>query len=263
LFATTRNILIVMLIKIVIEEYINHITPYHFKFSLDPAGFDRQPWYRTNWMAIEFNLLYRWHSLVPSTLYVGDEELPIYATLFNNDVLTRHGLGRLFEDASRQPAGRIGLFNTDHALRDTETQSLSQGRSVHLRSYNEYRADCGYPTVTAFDQISGDPAVQSAVEKRYGSVDRIEFYTGLFAEDVRPNSALPPVIGRLVGVDAFSQVLTNPLLAPRVFREETFSPLGMRLIDDTRCLSDLLHRNLPAGTRRYLVSMTRPDWRRR
>lgn len=42
LFQTTRNILIVLLIKIVIEEYINHITPYHFRFCLEggwlPAG---------------------------------------------------------------------------------------------------------------------------------------------------------------------------------------------------------------------------------
>ena len=30
----------------------------------------------------------------------------------------------------------------------------------------------------------------------------------------------------MVGVDAFSQALTNPLLAPRVFNEQTFSPLG-------------------------------------
>ena len=47
---------------------------------------------------------------------------------------------------------------------------------------------------------------------------------------MRPNSVLPPLIGRLVGVDAFSQALTNPLLAPRVFNAQTFSPLGMEII---------------------------------
>ena len=59
LFATARNILVVLLIKLVIEEYINHITPYHFKFRLDPKGFHSQPWMRPNWTAVEFNLLYR------------------------------------------------------------------------------------------------------------------------------------------------------------------------------------------------------------
>lgn len=38
LFQTARNVLIVVLIKIVIEEYINHITPYRFQFFLDATN---------------------------------------------------------------------------------------------------------------------------------------------------------------------------------------------------------------------------------
>ena len=74
---------------------------------------------------------------------------------------------------------------------------------------------------------------------------------------------LPALIGRMVGVDAFSQALTNPLLAPRVFNEETFSPLGWDLIRTTNKLSDLVQRNTPDTGRRYHVTMTRPDWVRR
>jgi prostaglandin-endoperoxide synthase 2 len=261
LYGTARNILTVLLLRIVIEEYINHITPYHFRAFLDPAAFGTEPWYRPNWMAIEFNLLYRWHSLIPSTLRIDAADLPVQTTLFDNTLLTRRGLGPLFEDASRQPAGRIGLFNTDHALRETELDSIQAGRDVELASYNDYRQLCGFPRVTDFDQISGDPAVQSALEKCYGSVDAIEYYVGLFAEDVRPNSAVPALLGRMVGADAFSQALTNPLLAPRLYHEGTFSPLGMDLIAGTRTLSDVLHRNVPGGE--YLVTLTRTDWRRR
>src|SRR3954466_12648683 len=39
LFQTARNVMIVLLIKLVIEEYINHITPYRFKLQADPAPF--------------------------------------------------------------------------------------------------------------------------------------------------------------------------------------------------------------------------------
>ena len=38
LFQTARNIVIVELLKIILEEYINHITPYHFKFFTDPLA---------------------------------------------------------------------------------------------------------------------------------------------------------------------------------------------------------------------------------
>lgn len=261
LFATARNVVTVLLIKIVIEEYINHITPYHFRFRFEPGAIGRDLWYRTNWMAIEFNLLYRWHSLVPDTLRLDGRDVPIEDTLYDNSVLTERGLGAMFDDSSRQPAGRIGLRNTTAALWETEVQSVVQAREVALASYNDYRQYCGYPRVTRFDQISSDPDVCRLLQEHYGTVDRIEYYPGLFAEDVRPASALPPLIGRMVGIDAFSQVLTNPLLAPLVYGERTLSALGLRIVEGTRSLTDLLHRNVPAG-QRHLVTMTRTDWRR-
>ena len=67
LFETTRNILTVVLMKIVVEEYINHITPVPLPFTLHRRRLRQRAVERPNWMAIEFNLLYRWHSLVPST----------------------------------------------------------------------------------------------------------------------------------------------------------------------------------------------------
>ena len=262
LFQTARNILIVKLINIVIGEYINHIAPYYFKFFLDASAFPNARWYRQNWMAVEFNLLYRWHSLIPSTLRVDGEDLPLGATQFNNEILIKRGLAPLFEDASTQRAGRIGLFNTDPALREAEVQSILLARQVQLATYNDYRALCRFPRVTEFDQISGDPEVQLALRQLYGKVENVELYTGLFAEDLRPNSVLPQLIGRMVAVDAFSQAFTNPLLAPRIFNERTFSPLGMKLILETNTLSGLVHRNVPAGSQRYFVGMTRQGWRR-
>jgi prostaglandin-endoperoxide synthase 2 len=66
----------------------------------------------------------------------------------------------------------------------------------------------------------------------------------------------------MVGVDAFSQALTNPLLSPRVFTEATFSPLGMEIIAGTGRLSDIVHRNVPEAPGEHLVTMTRADWQR-
>jgi prostaglandin-endoperoxide synthase 2 len=259
LFQTARNILTVILIKIVVEEYINHISPYHLKLLADPSGFRNPRWYRQNWMAIEFNLLYRWHSLVPSSFVVGGREVPVADTLFNTDLVVEHGLGSCLEDASRQRAGRVGLLNSPPEVWDAELASVRQSRAVRLRPYNEYRRLARFPRARRFEDVSSDPRVVSGLRDVYGSVDEIEFYPGLFAEDVRPNAVLPPLIGRMVAIDAFSQAFTNPLLSPRVFNPETFSPLGWELIRTTNSLSDLLHRNVPPG-RHYDVTMTRRDW---
>ncbi|MCA1704882.1 MAG: heme peroxidase, partial [Actinobacteria bacterium] len=129
-FETTRNILIRVLIKIVVEEYINHINPNPFQLRLAPAAdFANQPWFRTNWMAIEFNLLYRWHSLVPSTFELDGRQLTIGEMQLDTEALTSTGLGQFMAAASSQPAGRIGLFNTDRDLVDlAEKPSIEQGR---------------------------------------------------------------------------------------------------------------------------------------
>jgi prostaglandin-endoperoxide synthase 2 len=259
LFQTARNILTVILIKIVVEEYINHISPYHLKLLSDPTAFHNPRWYRQNWMAIEFNLLYRWHSLVPSSFSVGGREVAVEDTLFNTDLVVERGLGACFEDASRQRAGRVGLLNSPAAVWDAELASVRQARALRLRPYNEYRRLARFPRARRFEDVSSDPRVVRAVSDVYESVDDVEFYPGLFAEDVRPNAVLPSLVGRLVAIDAFSQAFTNPLLSPRVFNPSTFSPLGWDLIRTTGTLSDMLHRNGPPG-RRYQVTMTRPGW---
>ena len=62
LFQTARNINIVLVLKIVIEDYINHISPVKAPiFVVDTSFPEEQEWYRTNWMSLEFDLLYRWH----------------------------------------------------------------------------------------------------------------------------------------------------------------------------------------------------------
>jgi prostaglandin-endoperoxide synthase 2 len=197
---------------------------------------------------------------VPSSFRIGDRDVAVNDTLFNTDILVERGLGACFEDASRQRAGRVGLFNSPPEVWDAELASVEQARAVNLRSYNEYRRLARFPRARRFEDVSSDPRVQAGLRDVYGEVDRVELYPGLFAEDVRRNAVLPSLIGRLVAIDAFSQAFTNPLLAPRVFTPETFSPLGWELIRTTRTLSDLVHRNIPDPGRRLLVTMTRPDW---
>ncbi|MDP8967556.1 MAG: heme peroxidase, partial [Actinomycetota bacterium] len=241
-FQTARNVVIVLLMKLVIEEYINHIAPYRFRFKLHPGGFSKQPWMRPNWIAAEFNLLYRWHSLVPSTIDVHGEPLALEDTINDPRLLTRHGIGPLFDDASRQRAGEVGLFNTAAFFhRITTLPSVVQSRVVRLPTYNDYRADCKMPRLTSFDQLTSSVRLREELKRLYGTVDRVEFYVGIFAEDPRPNSVLPALLGTMVGLHAFSQLLTNPLLAKGIWEHpDTFAAEGRRIIAQTDSLATLV-----------------------
>ena len=189
-------------------------------------------------MAIEFNLLYRWHGLIPSSCSIGGADEPICDTVFNPAIVVEHGLGAAVRGRvapARRP-GRPAQHRPGAAAGRAGEHPRGAAPSGSRR-YNDYRELAKFPRV---DRLRPDHrrrgACRTALRDLYGDVDRIEFFAGLFAEDARPNSVLPSLIGRMVGVDAFSQALTNPLLAPRVFNEQTFSPLGMEIIGSTRPL---------------------------
>ncbi|WP_327709200.1 hypothetical protein OG912_11010 [Streptomyces sp. NBC_00464] len=257
-FQTTRNTLVVMMIRVMLEEYINHITPYHFRFVLDPVRTDKGVWHRENWATIEFSLVYRWHSLIPSTYAIGGQDVPLAATVANGQLVLDRGLGPLFQDLSLQPAGRSGLFNTDPLLLPIEAKSIAVGRELGLAPYNDYRAYYGFPRVTDWQQISGDPQVCEGLRDTYASVDGVELFVGLFAEEPGPGAIFGRLLERVISVDAFSEALNNPLLAPRLFSPSTFSAEGMRIIRETRGFSQLVHRNLPEDDGRYVVSLAAP-----
>ena len=259
-FQTARNINIVQLIKVVVEQYINHISPFWFKLLGDPTPCYTAAWNRQNWIPVEFNLLYRWHSLVPETATWKGNRVPMANARFGNGPLLTDGLGAALDSASRSEAWTLGLFNTTDMLRPVELASIQQGRKNRLASYNDYREIMGYPRVDRFEQISGDPVVVAALKRLYqDDVDRIEFFVGLFAEDPPERSAVPPLLGRMVAVDAFSHALTNPLLSPHVFNEETFTPAGWASIAATSSLRDLADRNLPNGAAALRISMDHPS----
>ena len=242
-FETARNINIVQLIRIVVQEYINHISPYWLQLLADPTPAYHATWNRPNWIPVEFNLLYRWHSLIPSEVCWMGETAPITDCQFDNGRLLANGLEVAFTSASASRAWAIGLLNTVPMLAPVELAGVKQGRDNRLASYNDYRVNANYPRITRFEQISGDQMVVDALRRVYGHVDRIEYFVGLFAEELPPRSAVPPLIGRMVAADAFSHALTNPLLSPSVYNAATFTKAGLEIIERTASLADLVARN--------------------
>jgi prostaglandin-endoperoxide synthase 2 len=244
-FETTRNTMIVLLIKIVIEDYINHITPIKFPLYMESGIGMNERWYRQNWMSVEFNLLYRWHSLVPSVVKVGGDDQPFSAMKWDTSPITEHDLAFLFDEASGQACSTIDLLNTDTSMLDIEQKSMYVARQTQLASFNAYRERCGLPRLRNIEDLSSQEKVRAALRACYGDINKVEFFPGLFAEDVREGSTLPPLMTTMVAVDAFSQALTNPLLAPGIFGPDTFSVQGMQAIKDTKSLQDIVRRNTP------------------
>lgn len=269
-FETARNIVIAMFIKIVVEEYINHISSACFRLKADPSVAWAAKWNKPNWMTVEFSLLYRWHSLVPEKMAWDGQLVDSASVLLDNSRLIEAGLGRAFLWAGQTRAAQLGLHNTAIFLErhlTVETLAIRQNRDLRLQGYNAYRRSMGMNPVDGFDCVTGDQARRAELERLYKTPDAMDFYVALFAEDPGVNTPMPPLLGAMVALDAFSQALNNPLLSKQVFNERTFTPMGFDAIERTTCLWDVLSRNLGPkaadGIGGRQVCMTRHDWKRR
>ncbi|MEM8851016.1 MAG: peroxidase family protein [Pseudomonadota bacterium] len=259
-FETARNTMIVIFIKIVVEEYINHISPLPFHLKADPSVAWDAPWNKPNWITTEFSLLYRWHALIPDQVLWNGRLRPVHETIQDNRLLTERGLLGAFADMSATQAAELGPQNTADPLLEVELASILQDRACDLAGFSDYCAYLQLPRPVSLKNISSRPEVADLLARSYDHPRDVDFHVGLFCEDRVPNSPLPSLILRFVALDAFSQALTNPLLSRHVFKRSTFSAPGWRAIQSTASLRDVLDRNVPGGVGDTFIGMTRKDW---
>jgi prostaglandin-endoperoxide synthase 2 len=93
----------------VIEDYVQHLSGYHFKLKFDPELLFNQQFQYQNRIASEFNTLYHWHPLLPDTFNIEDQEYSFKQFLYNNSILLEHGLTQFVESFTRQIAGRVSI----------------------------------------------------------------------------------------------------------------------------------------------------------
>lgn len=246
LFQTARMINTCLLLKLIVEEYINHITGDPL-FKLDPSFAEGQRWYRPNWISLEFNLLYRWHGLVPDWLTVNGATVTQSSYRWNNKLLEEEGLASIVTNASAQRAGRIGLGNTPNFLMGAEYQTIKMGRDFRLKGYNIYRQNFGLPKLKDFTELTKNNDLRQRLEALYGDIDQLELVVGLFAEDPQPGTLFGSLMLVMVAYDAFTQIYTNPLLSEAIFTAETLTSYGLELIHTTSSIDALVRRNVSDG----------------
>jgi prostaglandin-endoperoxide synthase 2 len=171
----------------------------------------------------------------------------------NNPLVIARGIDTVIAQFSRQKASKIGLGNTPAFLVDRHPafpeQASVEERTVHLmrearlRPYNAYREAFGLGALSSFVDLTKDVALQATLESHYRDIDSVEWYVGIFAEDYPEHRMMGELLTTMVAHDAFTQALTNPLLARRVFNEQTFTKLGMEIIEETHCLQQIVARN--------------------
>jgi len=245
-FQTARLINIAIMLKLTLEEYINHISG-RANFTLDCRFAEKNLWYRPNWIAVEFNLLYRWHSMVPDTITVGNNP-PTWDYRFNNALFETHGLDNVITALSSQAAGKICLQNTPEFLWPAEQFSLQMARDFKLRSYNDYREQFQLDRLKDFSELTSDKPLAAQLETLYaGDINKLDFLAGLFAQEPASGKLFGDLLVHMISYDALTQIFTNPLLSKNILTVETLSEKGMEILDSISSFHDLAKLNSDTG----------------
>ncbi|WP_299737237.1 peroxidase family protein [uncultured Roseobacter sp.] len=280
-FQVTRNVLTFILLKIVVEDYVAHISGLRLKTPIGMA--DGAPWGKSNRIALEFNLLYRWHALVPDKLHVNGKTLD--ADMFRRKpglVEKPYGLETLLTEFSKQPAGRIGLRNYPDFFAMARTSGAAEGKAASkplstlertlkishdakFQTMNAYRRHFRLKPYLSFEDLVGDqPEAQALLrdlKEMYGSIHDVEWFIGMLAEKHTNGVVMGDLMMYMVAYDAFTQALNNPLLSKQMFDPKkggptaVFSREGWRIIARISTLQDLSDYVLGVGKARCSFSV--------
>uniref|UniRef100_A0A8D3CKA7 Prostaglandin G/H synthase 2 n=1 Tax=Scophthalmus maximus TaxID=52904 RepID=A0A8D3CKA7_SCOMX len=245
LFQTTRLILIGETIKIVIEDYVQHLSGYHFKLKFDPELLFNQRFQYQNRIASEFNTLYHWHPLMPDSFHIEEKDYSYKEFVFNTSVVTEHGISNLVESFTKQIAGRVaGGRNVPGAVMYVAIKSIENSRKMRYQSLNAYRKRFSMKPYSSFEDMTGETEMAAVLEEMYGHVDAVELYPGLLVEKPRDKAIFGETMVEMGAPYSLKGLMGNPICSPEYWKPSTFGgSIGFDIVN-TASLQRLVCNNV-------------------
>lgn len=94
-------------------------------------------------------------------------------------------LAKVLQDATSVPAGAFKARGVPHVMRVIEILGIEQGRKWGCCSLNDFRRFLGLRPYETFEEWNPDQEVADAARKLYRSVENLELYVGLIAEQAK------------------------------------------------------------------------------
>ncbi|XP_076854213.1 prostaglandin G/H synthase 1 isoform X1 [Brachyhypopomus gauderio] len=223
LFQTTRLIIIGETIRIVIEEYVQHLSAYLLKLKFDPALLFNSRFQYQNRIAVEFNQLYHWHPLMPDSFLIDGTEIPYSHFIYNTSILVHYGVEKLVQAFSTQQAGQIGGGHNIHRVVTKVAEAvIKESRELRLQPFNEYRKRFNLKPYKSFIEFTGDKELAKELEELYGDVDGMEFYPALMLEKTRSGAIFGESMVEMGSPFSLKGLFGNPICSPEYWKPSTF-----------------------------------------
>ncbi|XP_038869220.1 prostaglandin G/H synthase 1-like [Salvelinus namaycush] len=223
LFQTARLIVIGETIRIVIEEYVQHLSGYLLDLKFDPVLLFKSTFQYRNRIAVEFNQLYHWHPLMPDSFHIDGDVVSYSQFIFNTSIVTHYGVEKLVDAFSRQYAGQIGGGRNIHPVVTNVAEGvIEESRTLRLQPFNEYRKRFNLKPYTSFSDFTGEEEMARELEELYGDIDALEFYPALMLEKTRPNAIFGESMVEMGAPFSLKGLLGNPICSPEYWKPSTF-----------------------------------------
>jgi hypothetical protein len=131
------------------------------------------------------------------------------------------------------------ISNIEVGASDLIAVDIQRGRDEGDPSYSQIRVAMGEQPVTSFAQITSNVQLQQQLQQLYGSVDKVELFVGLMAEDHLPGSSLGETEQAIVARQ-FEAVRDGD----RFFFENADPPAMVNRLNHTT-LAQIIERNTP------------------
>nr|ALG96647.1 cyclooxygenase b [Prochaetoderma californicum] len=256
LFQTGKLIIQGETIKIVIEDYVQHLSNYHFLVTFKPELLHTEVFQYQNRIAAEFDHMYRWHPLMPDEFNISGVVYPIMEFIFKSDLVVKYGTKVFTDSLSRQIAGQMTARNHGFLTQSVALDTIENGRKLRFQPYNNYRKNLDFPH-TKFSELTDDPEVAATLEELYGDIDGVEFYAGLLSEKRRENNMFGALVIEMGGPFSVKGLMSTPICSPRYWKPSTFGgDVGFNIVK-TASLEKLFCKNIP-GDECPLISFVVP-----
>ncbi len=121
---------------------------------------------------------------------------------------------------------------------DLATLNIERGRDLGLGTLNDTRVALGLAAYTDFAEITADTATAAAMKQAFGTVDKVDLWTGGLAEDHVDDSFVGPTFGKIIA-DQFAALRDGDRFW---YQNHDFDADTLAAIQTTS-LSDLIKRN--------------------
>lgn len=180
---------------------------------------------------------------------VADEgNIALQNAFFRPDQLQATGVDSLLQGAAAQLAQELDNYVIDDVRNflfgppgaggfDLASLNIQRGRDHGLADYNQTRVDFGLSAVSSFEEISSNPDVVAALMSVYDSVDEIDVWVGMLAEDHVAGSSVGELM-QVVLVDQFTRLRDGD----RFWYQNILGGQALKQVEQTT-LADVIERN--------------------